>query len=133
MPIRPRFPLARPLFPLGRWGWRWLPVCLLGLFPQIALAADAMTGTDFIPTSGSIDHRLAEFDELLLRFVRERNIPGGALAIAKDGRLVFARGYGYASLESRIPVEPESRFRIASISKPITAIAVLQLVEQNRL
>lgn len=92
-----------------------------------------MTVAAPVITSGPIDNRLVAFDELLVRFIRDHRIPGGALAVAREGRLVFARGYGYANLEARIPVVPESRFRIASISKPITAIAILQLVEQNRL
>jgi N-acyl-D-amino-acid deacylase len=47
--------------------------------------------------------------------------------------MVYARGFGYADVESREPVQPQSRFRIASISKPITAVAVMQLVEQGKL
>jgi N-acyl-D-amino-acid deacylase len=89
--------------------------------------------TTRVITNGPIDHRLVAFDELMMRFVRDHRIPGGSLAVAREGRLVFARGYGYANLESRLPVVPASRFRIASLSKPITAIAILQLVEQNRL
>jgi len=60
-------------------------------------------------------------------------LPGGAVAVAKDGRLVLARGYGLADVERGEPVEPDSLFRIASVSKPITAAAVLVLVERGRL
>ena len=56
-----------------------------------------------------------------------------ALAVAYHGRLVYARGFGHADLERREPVRPASLFRIASISKPFTATAVLQLVEQGQL
>lgn len=61
------------------------------------------------------------------------NVPGLALAIAVDGRLVMARGYGYADPASGEPVQPDSLFRIASASKPVTAIAVMRLVESGRL
>jgi N-acyl-D-amino-acid deacylase len=65
--------------------------------------------------------------------MRKRNVPGGALAVMKDGRLVYARGYGWACIESHIPVQPTSRFRIASISKTLTSAAVMTLVQQGKL
>lgn len=86
-----------------------------------------------IPETGPTDSRLAAFDQVMVQFVTQRRIPGAALAIAKNGRLVYARGFGYADVENKTRVEPDSLFRIASLSKPITAVAILQLVERNRL
>ena len=74
---------------------------------------------------------LKPFDELMEGFVSDNELPGAALAVAKDGRLVYARGFGYADVEKKQPVQLESLFRIASISKPFTAVATLQLVEQG--
>ena len=65
--------------------------------------------------------------------MREHQPPGAALAVTYHGRLVYARGFGHADLERREPVRPASLFRIASISKPFTATAVLHLVEQGKL
>ncbi|MCU0962226.1 MAG: beta-lactamase family protein, partial [Pirellulaceae bacterium] len=62
-------------------------------------------------------------------FLRENQLPGGALAVARQGRLVYARGFGYAEVGTRSLVRPDALFRIASISKPITAVAILQLVD----
>lgn len=65
--------------------------------------------------------------------------PGMSVALAVDGRLVMARGYGMASSGTDAsgalldPVQPNSLFRIASVSKPFTAVSVLKLVEQDRL
>lgn len=73
------------------------------------------------------------FAPVVESFMRERGIPGGALAVLKNGRLVYAQGYGWADREEQIPARPTSLFRIASVSKPITAVAVLKLVEQGRL
>lgn len=67
------------------------------------------------------------------RFLMEHQIPGASLAVGHHGQILYARGFGYADLEKREPVVADSRFRIASISKPITAAAVLRLVEQGRL
>ena len=65
--------------------------------------------------------------------MQARNIPGGALAVVKDGRLAYTRGYGWADRENKVPAKPTSLFRIASIAKPFTAVAVLKLVEEQKL
>ena len=62
-----------------------------------------------------------------------RKIPGSALAVVKNRRLVHARGYGWADREKKIPATQDSLFRIASLSKPITAVAILKLAEAGRL
>lgn len=72
-------------------------------------------------------------DRVIQRFMQEHRVVGAALAISDRGRLVHARGFGYADLGERQPVEPTSLFRIASISKPVTAMAIMQLVEQGKL
>ena len=77
--------------------------------------------------------RLASFDHEVEQFMEARQIPGGALAVVKDRRLVYARGYGWADREKKVPVRADSLFRIASISKPITAVAVLKLIEERNL
>jgi N-acyl-D-amino-acid deacylase len=77
--------------------------------------------------------KLAAYDKLMSDFMREHRPPGAALAVAYHGRLVYARGFGLADMESRQPVRPRSLFRVASVSKPFTATAVMQLVEQGRL
>jgi len=62
-----------------------------------------------------------------------RGIPGLAIAVSVDGKLAFAEGFGYADLEQRVPARPTTKFRIGSISKPLTATALMQLVEQGKL
>ena len=76
------------------------------------------------------------FDRLVADLMHRYNLPGGALAIVKDGRLVFARGYGLADIQNQdapATVRPDSLFRIASLSKQVTAVAVLKLVEEGKL
>ena len=84
-------------------------------------------------SSGEVVPELASFDEMMHEFLSEHKVPGASIAVTDHGRLVFARGYGYADLKSKQPVTPTSLFRIASISKPITAIAILQLADQGKL
>jgi CubicO group peptidase (beta-lactamase class C family) len=73
------------------------------------------------------------FDEILRAYMEPRAIPGGALAVVKDRRLVYARAYGWADRQAREPARVASLFRIASISKPFTAVAVLKLISTGQL
>lgn len=84
-------------------------------------------------TGGTCDPAMAGFDATVQAFMKEHRVPGMSVAVTDQGRLVFARGYGYADLATGERVQPSSLFRIASISKPITAVAILQLVEQGKL
>jgi CubicO group peptidase (beta-lactamase class C family) len=85
------------------------------------------------PVSGQPVPSLSQFDTVMLGLMSKWSIPGGALAITSQGRLVFARGYGYADTATEEPVQPDSLFRLASISKPFTAAAALKLIEQGKL
>ena len=73
------------------------------------------------------------YDRLIPEFMNKHDLPGGAIAVVRDGRLVFARGYGLADIQNQELVRPDSLFRIASLSKPVTAVAVLKLVEDGKL
>lgn len=83
--------------------------------------------------TGRADPRMASFDRRMAEFMKRHEVPGASLAVTDQGRLVYARGFGYSDKEAKRPVQPASLFRIASLSKPITAVAVLQLVQQGRL
>ena len=63
----------------------------------------------------------------------EQNLPGLSVAVGADGNIVWAEGFGFADLETRVPVAPQMRFRIAEVSKPLTSIAVGRLLERHKL
>lgn len=86
-----------------------------------------------VPSTGRADPRLTSFDALMREFVRERGAPGATLAVARDGRLVYARGFGLADPATGEVMQPEARMRIASLSKPITAAMVLLLAQEGAL
>lgn len=76
----------------------------------------------------------AFLDDLLAQEMAEYHVAGAAVAVVKDGRLFFAKGYGYADIEHSISVDPEQTlFGIGSIGKTLTWTAVMQLVEQGKL
>jgi CubicO group peptidase (beta-lactamase class C family) len=76
----------------------------------------------------------AFLDKELGRELKKHHIAGAAVSVVKDGKLFFAKGYGYADLKNDIPVDPErTNFRTGSIAKPFTWTAVMQLAEQGKL
>lgn len=104
-----------------------------GLMSTAANVVPAESRFDEIPTSGSTRRGLRPFDDLMLSFMKQHAVPGAALAVMRNGRLEYSRGFGWADLDAKEPVQPKSLFRIASVSKPITAAAVMKLVEGGKL
>lgn len=90
-------------------------------------------GGPVYPASGNAAPALLPLDTAVVTMMSRHGIPGAALAVAKDGKLVFARGYGWANLATEEVVQPNTRFGIASLSKTLTALGILKLVEQEKL
>ncbi|MDR0688395.1 MAG: beta-lactamase family protein [Prevotellaceae bacterium] len=76
---------------------------------------------------------LEKVDSVVQHFLKRWKINGASLAIAKDGRLRYVKGFGYADVELKAEVTPSHVFRVASVSKLITATAVMKLVEEGQL
>lgn len=86
-----------------------------------------------LPISGVAVAELKAFDDAMLRFMAERSIRAGTLAVSKDGKLVLARGYGHADAAGKQPLSLHAPMRLASIGKPITAAAILKLIREGKL
>jgi len=74
-----------------------------------------------------------ELDAFIQGKMNKAEIPGLSMAIIRDGELVEVKGYGYFDKDKRQPVTQDTLFQIASVSKTITATAVMQLVEKGLL
>ncbi|WP_442482636.1 serine hydrolase [Aeoliella sp. SH292] len=83
--------------------------------------------------TGKRDDRLESIDRVVQEFMKQHSVPGCSLAITENGRLVYSRGFGYSDIAAGEQVEPTDLFRIASVSKPITALAIMQLVDEGKL
>jgi len=92
----------------------------------------ASEGREWV-TTGHWFSELASFDDAMRNFMQARSISGATLAVTRRGRLVLARGYTYRHDDRDIVVQPVSLFRVASLSKPITAAALLGLAQEGRL
>ena len=85
------------------------------LISACIIHANAQTGV-YVP-------QLQNFDTAMQSIMTQYNVPGGQLAITYHGRLVYSRGFGFANTTTQDSVQPNSLFRIASVSKPVTGIA----------
>src|SRR6266516_4771568 len=115
-------------------------VLLVSLLLQALLLAPPMQArysTPPSPTSSKLgDPREVEafLDGVIGKEMQVDHIPGAAVSVVKDGRLLFTKGYGSADLQAGKPVNAQTTlFRIGSVSKLFTATAVLQLAEQCKL
>ncbi len=81
----------------------------------------------------NIQPLLPEMDQLYLAYAKEHQLPGCAYGLVVDDQLIHAKGIGYSDVEKRVSFTPASFFRIASITKSFTALAILKLRDQNRL
>ena len=118
----------------------------LAFFGEIALSFSDKSSADKVfpaeekmPLSLRLSNNLstyesmASFDHQMEIFLNKWNIAGASVAIVKDEKLIYSKGFGYADKENHIKVEPKHVFRIASVSKLITAVAVMKLVEEGKL
>src|SRR5688572_7686047 len=72
-------------------------------------------------------------DSMLRKFVAENHIPGLAYGIVVDGKLVHTANFGYSDISKKIAVTSSTMFRVASISKSVTAMAILKLRDEGKL
>ena len=80
-----------------------------------------------------LPRRFAELDQIVATFMEQHGVPAMSVAVGVENRLAYERGYGTADLEHSVPATSNTRYRTASIAKPITAAAVLSLVQSGEL
>jgi|GEM_PF-417875 len=76
---------------------------------------------------------IASIDQVVQKFINTYNIPGLSLAITQNENLVYLKSYGYADVENNQPLTNQNIFRLASVSKQITAITIMKLIEQGKM
>jgi CubicO group peptidase (beta-lactamase class C family) len=100
-----------------------MPICRIALVAVLAGCATLPKPTHRMP----LEAFAAEIDSLRVA----RRIPGLSVAVIQDGRVVLARGFGLADVEARIPATELTPYNIASVTKPISAVVALRLVERG--
>ncbi|MEZ4660139.1 MAG: serine hydrolase domain-containing protein [Caldilineaceae bacterium] len=84
-------------------------------------------------TSKLSDKNVAEIREIVETRMAKNQIPGFAVAVVQNGEMIYAEGFGIAEMDTDRPITPRTVFQLASTSKPLTAIAIMQLVEAGKL
>jgi CubicO group peptidase (beta-lactamase class C family) len=79
--------------------------------------------------NNNLEQRL---DKLVQNKVRQFNVPGYSIIVIQNGRTILNKGYGFADVEQRVPVTPQTVFGLASITKTFTALALLMLVDEGK-
>jgi serine beta-lactamase-like protein LACTB len=104
------------------------------LLPAVAFALVALSG----PISRAQDTSLPasagpKIERAVTAFMSKVNAPGVSVAVSHGPTVRWASGYGLADIEQFVPAKADTVYRLASVSKPITAVAVMQLIERGRL
>jgi len=109
---------------------RFLAVGLFLVGPLQAQTVPAFTDPDraarVMATAAAVDQKFREHAE-------RQHMPGFAYGVVLDGELLYSGGFGFANVEAMVPASTRSQFRIASMSKSVTAVAILQLRDEGKL
>jgi CubicO group peptidase (beta-lactamase class C family) len=128
------------------WTFRAMPLIALAALGAIALQAAPIHFTTQSPPRGGpglpratpesvgmSGERLQAASALLRQFVTDRKVAGAVAAVARRGRVVYLEPVGLQSFESKAPMTERSLFRVYSMTKAVTAVAVMMLVEEGKL
>ena len=99
--------------------------CILLLF----ISACSPTGPDL--PEPALPEDMIGLEEYIQSEMETGDIPGLAIAITQGGQLIWSEGFGFKDLESRMPLTPDTPMRVGSISKPVLALAIMDMVEQG--
>lgn len=110
-------------------GSRRFTVVWQKVFPPRPLAIPSAV----LPESGDNAPAFGEVSKAIRAFMTHHNVAGVTIAVGQGGHLLYSRAFGYSDVADRIPMSPDSEMRIASLSKIITATAIVKLIEQKRL
>jgi CubicO group peptidase (beta-lactamase class C family) len=100
---------------------------LLGIVVLVSVA-----GLARLSSAQQSQPTLDKVDSYISAQLREQRIPGLALAVIRDGRVVKSQGYGLGNIELQVPVTPDTVFQLGSIGKQFTATAILMLAEDGK-
>jgi serine beta-lactamase-like protein LACTB len=106
---------------------------LLAIVFAFLAAAAALSAQQAAPATALSAEKREKIQAAANEFLKTSATPGVAVAVVLDGKTAWAQGFGKADLENSAPATAETLFRLASVSKPLTATAILQLVERGKL
>lgn len=105
-------------------------LCLILLLIFNTLHAQLMPGKP--NENGFSAERLARIDQMMEEHVKNKWIPGGVILIARNGKIIYHKAYGYSDAEKQVTMKKDDIFRIASQTKAITSLAIMMLLEEGK-
>jgi CubicO group peptidase (beta-lactamase class C family) len=81
---------------------------------------------------GDFPGAVAVLDTIIRNNLKQQRIPGAAVALVHEGRVIFSRCYGYADTGKKVPITEDTYFMVGSLTKSFTALAALKLIEQGK-
>jgi CubicO group peptidase (beta-lactamase class C family) len=112
-------------------GYAWVLTCVVVLLLSSAVPAETPRAKP--EDVGLSSERLRRIGEAIQRQIQAGQIAGAVTLVARRGRVAHLEAFGHLDVESRKPAGTESLFRIASMSKPVTGVAILMLVEEGKI
>lgn len=106
---------------------------LISIIFLAALTPLSVAGDTDAPITGCEVGYLQPIDAFMIGFVETRNIPGAILAISLDDKVVYERGFGWKDEELSVRMPPDALMRVASVSKPFTAAAIRELIDDGQI
>ena len=110
-----------------------ISAALVLAFITLGFAQTAQTDSKQVDSRRGSDGTAADKVDALLAPWSKGDTPGAAVLVIKDGKVLLKKGYGLASLETRKPIDRDTAFLLASITKPFTAMAIMILAERKKL
>lgn len=107
-------------------------LAVLAAVPLLLGAQPARPSMPRAAASGFNDVRLARIDSLVTRLIANKRIPGAVVMLVQDGAVVYNKAFGYRDIETKVPLQRDDIFRIASQTKAITSLAAMMLWEEGK-
>lgn len=106
---------------------------LTALALAVAPAAPVLAESSVAARAGFSESRLPRIDAVVQSYVDAKQLAGAVVGVMRNGKLVYLKSFGKQDIESGKPMSEDAIFRIASMTKPVTSVAVMMLVEEGRL
>jgi CubicO group peptidase (beta-lactamase class C family) len=106
------------------------------LFLLTSFSINAQKGPLVIGSAASVgmsDESFAKIDALVKKYVADGKVPGGSFLVARNGKIVYNKSFGYRTSKKETKYQSDDIYRIASMTKAITCVAVMQLYEQGKI
>jgi len=107
-------------------------IILLSLI-LLSLSCSSLRPSRPVVEKGDLPGAVTVLDTIIRNNLRQQRIPGAAVALVHEGRVIFSRCYGYGDTRGKVAITEDTYFMLGSLTKSFTALAVLKLIEQGKI